>query len=270
MINAIVSYQFMQNALWGALLASILTGIIGSIIVEKKWLMLSSGIAHASFGGIGLGYMLGFEPIYGAFMFSTFASILVPTIDRKSDTGSENLTAMLWSFGMALGILFIAFTPGYPPDMNSYLFGNILTISKTNLNVMIVVTALVLTVLLSFYNIWKAYLFDGEFTFIMGIKTLWMDYILYFLIALSIVALIKLVGIILIMALLTIPPSISRFYARSFSRLILSSMGLGLLFSLTGLWISYYTSIPSGASIVLISVFAYVLVFLTKKVIFDR
>ncbi len=270
MINAIASYQFMQNALWGAVLASILTGIIGAIIVEKKWLMLSSGIAHSSFGGIGLGYMLGFEPIYGAFLFTTVAAMLVPTIDRKSDTGSENLTAMLWSFGMALGILFIAFTPGYPPDMNSYLFGNILTISKANLNVMILVTTLVLGVLLSFYNIWKAYLFDGEFTFIMGIKTLWMDYVLYFLIAISIVALIKLVGIILIMALLTIPPSISRFYARSFSRLILSSMGLGLLFSLMGLVVSYYYSIPSGASIILISVLAYGLALVAKKIIARR
>ncbi|MBN2259427.1 MAG: metal ABC transporter permease [Clostridiales bacterium] len=265
MINALFHYQFMQNALIGALLASILTGIIGAIIVEKKWIMLSSGIAHSSFGGIGLGYMLNFEPIYGAFLFAIFSSILIPTIDRKTDTGSENLTAMLWSLGMALGIFFIAFTPGYPPDMTSYLFGNILTISFQNIMVMIVVTAIVLTILLSYYNHWKAYLFDHEFAFIIGINTSVMDYVLYFLIAISVVALIKMVGIILIIALLTIPPSIARFYAKSFSRLIIYSMILGFIFSFIGLFISYYYNIPSGATIILVSIIAFVISIFIKK-----
>ena len=265
MINAILNYQFMQNALFGALLASILTGIIGAIIVEKKWIMLSSGIAHTSFGGIGLGYMLGFEPIYGAFMFAIFASLIIPSIDRRTDTGSENLTAMLWSFGMAMGILFIAFTPGYPPDMTSYLFGNILTISASNLIMMLIITIIVIVTLLSFYNHWKIHLFDHEFASIIGLKTTLMDYILYLLIAISVVALIKLVGIILIIALLTIPPSIARFFATSFSRLVIYSMGLGFMFSIIGLIISYYYNIPSGATIIIVSIFSYILTVLLKK-----
>ncbi|MCK5763241.1 MAG: metal ABC transporter permease [Clostridiales bacterium] len=267
MIDAIINYQFMQNAVIGAVLASILTGIIGAIIVEKKWIMLSSGIAHSSFGGIGLGYMLNFEPIYGAFLFSILASLLIPTIDRRTETGSENLIAMLWSLGMALGILFIAFTPGYPPDMTSYLFGNILTISMKNIIIMLIVTIIVTTTLLSFYNHWKAYLFDSEFAFIIGIKTILMDYVLYFLIAISVVALIKLVGIILIIALMTIPPSIARFYVKSFSRLIIDSIFLGLLFSLLGLTISYYYNIPSGATIIIVSIVAYIISMFIKKAI---
>ena len=267
MINAIIHYQFMQNAIIGAILASILTGIIGAIIIEKKWIMLSSGIAHSSFGGIGLGYMLHFEPIYGAFLFSILASILIPTIDRKTETGSENLTAMLWSLGMALGILFIAFTPGYPPDMTSYLFGNILTISMKNIIIMLIVTILVTSTLLLFYNYWKAYLFDSEFAFIIGIKTMLMDYVLYFLIAISVVALIKMVGIILIIALMSIPPSIAKFYVTSFRRLITNSIILGLIFSLIGLTISYYYSIPSGATIIIVSIIAYIISMFIKKAI---
>jgi zinc transport system permease protein len=265
MIEAILKYQFLQNALIGVFLASLLTGIIGAIIVEKKWIMISSGIAHSSFGGIGLGYLLGFEPIYGAFMFAIAASLIIPTIDKRTDTGKENLMAMLWSFGMALGILFIAFTPGYPPDMTSYLFGNILTISKANLVMMAVITVIVLTVLIAFYNQWKVHLFDHEFAYILGIKTNLMDYVLYILIAISVVALIKMAGIILIIALLTIPPSIARFYANSFSRMIMLSMGFGFIFALIGLTISYYTNVPSGATIIIVSVVAYILAFIKKK-----
>ncbi len=265
MIDAILHYQFMQNAIIGVLLASLLTGIIGAIIVEKRWIMLSSGIAHSSFGGIGFGYMMGFEPIYGAFLFAILSALIIPTVERNTDTGSENLTAMLWSFGMALGILFIAFTPGYPPDMTSYLFGNILTISRENLMLMSGITLVVITTLVTFYNQWKVHLFDHQFAFILGLKTTLMDYVLYVMIAISVVALIKMAGIILIIALLTIPPSIARFFAKSFSRLIIFSMLFGFIFALVGLIISYYYSIPSGATIIIVSILAYIITFIFKK-----
>jgi len=265
MINAILNYTFMQNALLGAILASILTGIIGSIIVEKKLVMLSSGIAHSSFGGIGLGYMLGFDPIYGAFMFSIFSALLIPTIDKKTNTGSDNLIAIIWSFGMALGILFISFTKGYPPDMSSYLFGNILTISTANLYIMLAVTIIVVSLFTTYYNHWKVYLFDSEFAFIIGIKTNLMDYILYVLIGISVVAMVKMVGIILIIALLSIPPSISKFYVTSFKSLILHSIFWGLFLTISGLIVSYYFNIPSGATIIILSVIIYSLSALYKN-----
>lgn len=265
MIDAIVQYQFMRSAVLGVLLAGVLTGIIGAVIVEKRWIMLSSGIAHSSFGGIGLGYLLGFEPIYGAFLFAVLSALVIPAVDRRTDTGSENLTAMLWSFGMALGILFIAFTPGYPPDMTSYLFGNILTISMENLVMMALITSVVVAVLIGFYNTWKVYLFDHEFATIIGLPVKLMDSAVFLLIAVSVVALIKTAGIILIIALLTIPPSIARFFARSFSKLILYSIGLGLGFSLTGLTLSYYTNIPSGATIILVSIATYGLIVSARR-----
>ncbi len=136
-----------------------------------------------------------------------------------------------------------------------------------NIIIMLIVTIIVTTTLLSFYNYWKAYLFDNEFAFIIGIKTILMDYILYFLIAISVVALIKLVGIILIIALMTIPPSIARFYVKSFSRLIIDSVFLGLIFSLLGLTISYYYNIPSGATIIIVSIVAYIISMFIKKAI---
>ena len=131
MISAILKYSFMQNALIAALLASIVTGIIGTIAIEKKLVSMSGGIAHASFGGIGLGYLLGIEPIWGGLFFAAGSSVLISKLSENKKIKADTLTGILWSFGMALGILFIYLAPGYMPDMTSYLFGDILSVSKS-------------------------------------------------------------------------------------------------------------------------------------------
>ena len=125
LIKALFEYQFLQNALFASVFASIVCGIIGVIIVEKKLVMMSGGIAHTSYGGVGLGYLMGFEPIIGAFLFSICAALGIGFIKRKGGARSDVVIGLFWSLGMALGILFIALMPGYPPDLSSYLFGNI-------------------------------------------------------------------------------------------------------------------------------------------------
>src|SRR6056297_1804377 len=199
MIDAIVNYQFMQNAVISAVLASIVCGLIGTIIVEKKLVMLSGGIAHTSFGGIGLGYLMGFEPIYGAFCFAVLSSLTIASVRRRIGTGSDTLIGMFWSLGMALGILFIGFTPGYPPDISSYLFGDILTV-------------FILFSVISLFNYWKAYLFDEEFLSVIGVNARFFEYFLFIMIGLAVVVLIRVVGIILVIALLTAPPATARLF----------------------------------------------------------
>ena len=140
MIEALFSYTFIRNALMSAILASIVCGIIGTIITQKRLVSMSGGIAHASFGGIGLGYLLGIEPIIGGLIFSTLASLGISTIKRRTNTNADTLIGMFWSVGMALGILFIALTPGYPPDMTSYLFGDILTVSSPYIKMMLILS----------------------------------------------------------------------------------------------------------------------------------
>ncbi len=261
MFEALFHYQFLQNALFAGILASVVCGIIGVIIVEKKLIMMSGGIAHTSYGGVGLGYLLGFEPIIGAFAFSVCASFIIGFINRRKKTGSDIIIAMLWSLGMALGLLFIALAPGYPPDMSSYLFGNILSITRANLKLMAVLTVLVALVILLFFDAWKAYLFDDEFAYIGGLKTVFMEYVLLALIAVSIVVLLRVVGIILVLALLTAPAAISGMLVKGLrGRMILSTL-LGCFFCIAGLWISYTINIASGASIVILSVICYTLVY---------
>lgn len=266
MIDAILNYNFMQNALIAAILASVACGIIGTIIIEKKLVMLSGGVAHTSFGGIGLGYLMGFEPIIGAFIFSIISSLSISHINRRAKTNSDALIGMFWSTGMALGILFIAFTEGYPPDMNSYLFGDILTVSNISINMMIIVDIIVIGSIFMFFNYWKAYLFDEEFAKVLGMPTRFLENFLFVLIALTIVTLLKVVGIILVLALLTIPPSIAKLFTYDFKKIIVTSIILGMIITISGLFISYQFNIASGATIILLGTIMYFIAFIIKKV----
>lgn len=267
MIEILFSYNFMENALMAAILSSVVCGIIGTIIVEKKLVSMSGGIAHVSFGGIGLGYLLGIEPIIGGLVFSVFASIGISTINRKTNTNSDALIGMFWSVGMALGILFIALTPGYPPDMTSYLFGDILTVSSVYIKIMIILSLIILISIVSIFNYWKAYLFDEEFVQVLGINTIFLECFLFVLIALSIVVLIKVVGIILSIALLTIPPAIAKLFTYNIKNIMLLSTLLGIVFNVFGLVISYQYNIPSGATIILLSVIGYFVAIVLSKYI---
>jgi len=259
MIHALFEYHFLQNALFAAILSSIVCGIIGVVIVEKKLVMMSGGIAHTSYGGVGLGYLLGFEPIIGAFLFSICAALGIGYVKRKGGAHSDVVIGLFWSLGMALGILFIALMPGYPPDLSSYLFGSILSVTNSDIYLMICLTLIVTLVIASLYNNWKAYLFDEEFASILGIKTAFMEYLLLILVAMTVVVLIRVVGIILILALLTAPAATAGLMTSSLKLRMIYSILLGNIFCISGLWVSYELNIASGATIVILSVICYLL-----------
>lgn len=261
MISALFEYQFLQNAFFASILASVVCGIIGVIVVEKKLVMMSGGIAHTAYGGVGLGYLLGFEPIIGAFLFSISAAMGIGYIKRKGSVQSDIIIGLFWSLGMALGIVFIALMPGYPPDLNSYLFGNILSVTKLDLRLMIVLTFLVVLVVVALFNNWKAYLFDEEFASIIGIKTAFLEYLLLILIAMTVVVLIRVAGIIMVLALLTAPAAVAAMFSSKLKNRMIYSIILGAFFCITGLWLSYVMNISSGACIVILSVVFYFLTY---------
>lgn len=255
----------MQNAIIACILASIVCGIVGVIIVQKKLVMMSGGIAHTSYGGVGLGYLLGFEPILGALLISVCAALGIGYINRKGITSSDVIIGIFWSLGMALGILFIALMPGYPPDLSSYLFGSILTVTRADLAIMVVLTALVVFVVIILFNYWESYLFDDEFACIMGIKTSFLEYLLMVLIALAVVALIRVVGIVLVITLFTAPSAIAGMLSQSLRYRMLYAIILGSLFCLVGLVASYLLNIASGAAIVILASFGYLSFYLVIK-----
>ena len=271
MIEAIMRYTFMQNALIAAVLASICGGIIGTIAIEKKLISMSGGIAHASFGGIGLGYLLGFEPIWGGLAFAIGSSALVAKLPKNARMNADTMTGILWSFGMALGILFISMRPGYMPDMTSYLFGDILAVSSGSLIYMGVFTAAVLLVFVMLYRYIVLYLFDEEYAVATGMRTGFLKWIVYIIIPVGIIVLLKIVGVILTIALMTIPVSIAKMFCSSFGRVVTASVILSLAFCLIGLVASYYINIPSGVCIIVISTVIYLVLLalrgaLSKKI----
>lgn len=265
MIQALLEYTFLQNAVLSAVLISIVSGIIGTVIMEKKMVMMSGGIAHTAFGGIGLGYFLGISPMIGALIFSVAASFGIATIQRKQQTNTDILIGLFWAVGMAAGIMFIAFTPGYPPDMSTYLFGDILTVGRQDLWMMLLLDGIVIFFILSLFNVYKAYLLDDEFAKVQGVKTLWLEYLLFFLIALTIVVMIRVVGFILVIALLSAPTAIAKYFTKNLKKMMLLASSFSLLFSLTGLWLSYKLNVPSGASIILLAGFTYLLLTLWES-----
>lgn len=265
MLEAFLEYQFLQNALWASLLASIVCGMIGVIIVEKKLLMMSGGIAHTALGGVGLGYLLGFPPILGAGGFSIVAAFGIGFLKRRWNEESDVVIALFWSLGMALGIGFIAFMKGYPPDLNSYLFGNILTVSKGDLLLMLITTFLITALIFIFFNDWKAWMFDAEFSQIRGLKIAFLEYLLLVMSALTVVVLIRVAGIILVIALLSAPAATAAKLTARLSLRMLYATLFSFFFCIVGLIFSFYFNIPSGASIIILSVATYTVVLLFSK-----
>ena len=260
MIETILKYNFLQNAIMAAVLASIACGVIGVYIMEKKLVMMSGGIAHTAFGGIGLGYFLKVEPIFTALGVSVIAALAVAALKRKAKTDSDLLIGMFWSLGMALGVVFIAMTPGYPPDIASVLFGNILAVSRSDLRLILGLDILVLATVTAFYQMFKAYIFDEEFASVAGVPVRALEYLMYILVAVTVVVMIRVVGIILVIALLTAPPAIAKQFTYDMKKIMALSVLLGIGFCFAGLWVSYTVRLASGASIVLVAVGAYALV----------
>ena len=267
MIEALFTYEFMQNAAFAGILSSIICAVIGVIMVERRDVMLSGGIAHSAYGGVGLSYLIGINPTIGASVFSLIFAFLIGFIGKRAKAKSDVLSAIMWSFGMAMGVIFIGLMKAYPPDVNSYLFGNILSVNHGDLWVMGALALIVLLVMVVYYNDWKSFLFDKDHALLMGLKVNLMEYTYLVLMALTVVVLIKATGIILVIALLSIPAATSGLLTKTFSKRMIVAGLFGVFFTLFGLFISYEFSIASGASIVITAVLTYLVVFLIKKIL---
>lgn len=260
MLNAILHYSFMQHAFISTILVSFIVGIIGPIITEKKMVMITGGIAHSAFGGIGLGYMLAFPPIYGGLLFSVLTALGIGRIADQSKQQTDILIGIIWSVSMALGVVFIDFAPINPPDITSFLFGDILTVTSGSLWLMLVLSCVVFLIVLALFNRLQALLFDREYSAVQGEKTRFFDYLLLILIAMSVIILIRVVGFILILGLFTAPSAIARRLTHDFKKIMAFSILISLGLSILGLWFSYRFNVASGASITLFLGLAYFLV----------
>jgi zinc transport system permease protein len=265
----LLNYRFFSNALIASLLTSINCGIIGSYIVSRRLVFISGGITHASFGGIGIGYFLGFNPIISAAVFAVLSALGIEFLSKKAEVREDSLIGIFWAFGMAMGIIFISLTPGYAPNLMGYLFGSLLTVTSLDIIMMTFLTIIVTGFFLVFYKIILFISFDQEYAKTHNAPVQLINYVLIGLVALTIVLSIKVAGIILIISLLTIPQTIANLFTKDLKIIIFLSVPVAFLSAFAGLLLSFRLNIPSGASIIMSLVLIFIIaklfnVFLTR------
>ena len=255
----LLHYTFFQHALLGSLFASIACGIIGTYIVTRRLVFISGGITHASFGGIGIGLYTGISPLLSAAVFSVLSAFGVEWLSKRKDMREDSAIAVFWTFGMAIGIIFSFLSPGFAPDLSAFLFGNILTITMMDIWMLVGLSVLLITFFSCFLNPIIYIAFDREYARSQRIPVVLFEYILMLFIALTIVACLRMIGIVLVLSLLTLPQMTANLFTHSFKRIIWLSIGIGYLGCLGGLLLSYQLQVPSGAAIIFFSILVYAL-----------
>ena len=282
MIEAVLEalqFSFMRHALAAGVLVSIACGIVGTFVVIKRIVFISGGIAHAAYGGIGLGYYVKYSllpllfagsaaagdqrpgswPLLGAIMFSLLAAVIMGLIQRRTRQRADTVIGALWAIGMAVGIVFIDLSEGYKVDLMSYLFGSILAVERSELLVILGLDVVIAALVVLFYKELLAISFDETFATVENVPVDAIYIVLLCLIALTVVMMMRVVGLIMVIAMLTMPAAIAGRFVKDMKQMMVSSIVLGMLFTVVGLWLSYAWNLTSGASIILVSGVAYLL-----------
>lgn len=259
----LLNYAFFRNALLGSLFASIACGIIGTYVVSRRLVFISGGITHASFGGLGIGFYFGLNPIYSAMVFSVFSAFGIQWLSEKQGVREDSAIGVFWSLGMAIGIVLTFLTPGYTPNLSEYLFGNILTVTQSDILSLVVLSAILLLFFIANYRAIVSVSFDTQFAQTRRIRTKIIEYSMMLFTAVTIVLSIRLVGIVLLMSLITVPQMTANIFTVNYSKLILLSILFSFVGSVSGLLLSYYLNVPSGAFIIFVLI---VMFFIAKGV----
>ncbi|MEB3175812.1 MAG: metal ABC transporter permease [Cyanobacteriota bacterium] len=252
-------FDFMQNALAAGILVSLACGLIGVFVVVNRMVFISGGIAHAAYGGIGLGYFFRFDPVLGALGFSLLSALAMGWIERRYRQRSDTLIGVMWALGMALGVLLIDLTPGYKADVSSYLFGSILTVPRQELAYMAALDLLLVLLVWLFYKELVALSFDGVYAATRNVPVEKLYLLLVTATALTVVMVMQVVGLIMVIALLTLPAAIAGQYGRDLRQMMIMASLLGILFCGAGLALSYGFNLSSGATIILVAGASYLL-----------
>lgn len=248
-----LQFEFMRNALLAGLFTSVACGIIGTFVVVNRIVFLSGGIAHAAYGGIGIALFFGLPYAVGTLGFALLAAMIMAVVTLRARQRSDAIVGVLWAVGMALGVILIDLTPGYNVDLMSFLFGSILAVPTSDLWLMLVLNIMILSAVGYFYNDFLALSYDEDFAQIRGIRVRYLYFLLLAMVALSVVMIIRIVGLILVIALLTIPPYIAEKYSGSLRKMMFLSFLLSCLFTMLGLYLSYTFNLTSGATIIMVA-----------------
>ena len=265
-----LQFEFMRNAIMAGLMVGLICGIMGTLVVVNRVVFLSGGIAHAAYGGIGLSFFMGWPFLSGTMGFALAASFIMAAVTLKAKHRADTIIGVIWAVGMAVGIVLLDLTPGYHVDLMSYLFGSILTVPTSELLIMLSLVLVVSGVVGYFYKDLIAMAYDEEFARARGVPVRGLYFLLIGTLALCIVMIIQVVGLILVIAMLTIAPFMVEKYTRSMAAMMLWSGLLNICFTLCGLWFAFRFNLTSGATIILVAGTVFSLDFLYQTVIGKR
>ena len=254
-----LQYDFMRNALAAGLAASVLCGVIGIYVILNKIVFISDGIAHAAFGGIGLGYFLGYDPLAFGIGSAVLTALGIGMVSSRARVSEDTAIGVFMATGMALGIMLLTLSQGYARDLYGYLFGNILAVTRSDVLLIAALTLIILALVFLLYKEFLLLSFDPIYAEAIGLPVQSLRLLLLVMVAFSVVILIKIVGIIMVIALLTIPGAISRRHMLGLPAIMAGSILLGAIFVTIGLLISYELDVPSGATIILTAALAFFL-----------
>lgn len=257
--SALTEQTFLQNAMIAGVLASIACGLIGTYVVVMRISYLAGGIAHSVMGGMGLAYYLGGSPFVGALIAAVVSALIIGWVKLYWQEREDTLIGALWASGMAIGVLFISQTPGYQVDLMSYLFGNILLVAKGDLWLMAGMDAVIIATIALLYRPFQAVAFDAQFARLRGLPVNFLYLLLLCIVALTVVLMIQVVGLILVIALLTLPAAIAGHYTKTLGSMMALASLLGLAFTSGGLAISYQPDLPAGACIILLAAATFII-----------
>lgn len=263
--SALLTYGFLQKALIAGLLASLGCGIMGSFVVVKRIGYLAGGMAHSLLGGMGIAYFLGRDPVAGALVAALVVALIIGWVTLRLREREDTIISAIWAIGMAVGILFISRTPGYDVDLMSYLFGNILLVQDRELWLIGILDGLILITVALLYKQFLAVAFDEEFAALRGVPVALFHILMLCLVALTVVMLIQVVGLILLIALLTLPAAIASQPARTLLSVMVGATLLGMVFTTSGVALSFLYDLPAGATIVLVAGIVYVLALAARR-----
>lgn len=254
-----LQYPFFKYALLAVSLISIGAAIIGTYIIARRLVAISGGITHACFGGLGLGYYLGVSPVAMAAVFAVVSSMVVEWMSSRLRLREDSVVAVIWAIGMAIGVLFVFMTPGYVPELNSFLFGNILTVTVDDIIAFAVFVCVLIVFFVSNYRKIVACAFDRDFATVMHLPVRFINYTMTVLTAICIVLTIRLVGVMLLMSMLSLPMMTAEIYLQRFRTMIIASVAISLICSIGGLFIGTVVDVPCSAIIVIIMALVFVI-----------
>lgn len=264
-VMELLGYTFFQYALAGCFLASVVCGVVGTYVVTKRMIFISGGITHSSLGGVGLGLYFGISPIVGASLFSVMSGLGIEWLSRRRGVREDSAIAMFWTFGMSVGVMFSYLTPGYVPDLTTYLFGNILTIDDGDL-IYLGVLAVAVT---AFYVIYRRLVvlvaFDEDYARSLRLPVTLFKYVMTVSISLAVVSCIRIAGIVLTLSMLTVPVMTAMLFTTRYSRIIVLSVIICFVTCVSGLGLAYQVNIPSGTSIIFLSIILYAVIRLSRR-----